>query len=514
MPQRPYGNDFLVATPALQNLEQRLYVEEKQRQQQNINNAKALDDEFSKNVSSIRDADIDDLTKAYQDYKQSTQATMRQKDGVSPQQQMEVLRKKAAMYKLINESKAEREREELIGKRYTVKPDDFNDNAAELLIKGRQLPIEKKRAYKTVGADGKETIIDLTNPENILWQDKTNWQPILQKAGGTLAQRGQPVIVDLPGGLEQEITTYKGGNDPVEYFQSIIGAMNTPRASQSLAARYNFTPEEAQDIMMKFEELKKTPAFKNAYGDVKFPESAGISQGGKTAMLLAMANAINNPPTETKTKRTDLAKVKDRNFKEWKEKNDITSAQAYQRALIARQGATSGYSPTSGNAFDEIPDMDMQSGKKIVNGTVYNPDGTPYSSPSGAGDIFIPKNKLPSSVLTSLKAAGVDPSQIGEGVNISVKDGVITTMETKRNGVISRQNMENYQKAFNKEPMKSAQPSFGKPVFQPTQTTNKSKGGGVPEKVERKYSKDELLKGGWTQDQINKAVKAGKIKLK
>lgn len=300
----PYGNAFLVRTPALDQLEQRLFLEQKQREAQSQTNAKLLDDEFSKNVSNIRDADVDEFTKAYQDYKTSAQATMRQKDGVPPQQQMELLRKKAAMYKLINESKAEREREELLSKRYAVKPDDFNDNAAELLIKGRQLPIGQKRSYKTAGADGKETIVDLTNPENLLWQDKTNWQPILQKAGGTLTQRGKPTVVDLPGGLEEEITTYKGGNDPVEYYQSIVGAMTRPRDQQSLASRYNFTPEEAQDIMAKFEELKKTPAFKAAYGDVKFPESAGISQGGKTAMLLAMTNAINNPPTETRTKST------------------------------------------------------------------------------------------------------------------------------------------------------------------------------------------------------------------
>lgn len=335
---QPYGDIFSTDTPNIDKLGQRLYMEERQRQAQNELNTKLLDDEFSKNVSNIRDADIDDLTKIYQDYKLSTQALMKKRDGVSPQEQMEVLRKKAAMYKLINESKAEREREELIGKRYTVKPDDFNDNAAEFLIKGRQLPLSQKRAYKTVGPDGKEAVVDLTNPENILWQDKTNWQPILQKAGGTLMQRGTPVTVDLPGGLEQEITTYKGGNDPIEFYQGIMGAMTKPRDSQSLANRFPFTPEEAQDIMIKFEELKKTPAFKNAYGDVKFPESAGISQGGKTAMLLAMQNAINNPPVaNAPVRRTNKDAVMTRREDFQKEMFNLAEAGRNARAQWNRE---------------------------------------------------------------------------------------------------------------------------------------------------------------------------------
>ena len=207
------------------------------------------------------------------------------------------------MYKLINESKAEREREEMYGKRYSTKPDDFNDNAPELLIEGRKLPISKKRNY--IGADG--VAIDLTNPQNLLWQDKTNWQPILQKAGGTLNRRGESTRVKLPGGLEEEETTYKGLSSPVDYYQSIVGAaMSSPRGAKSLSNRYQFTPEEAQDITIKFEALKNTPEFKAAYGDVKFPEFADMTEGTRTAKLLAMTHALNNPIVAEKKKVKDL----------------------------------------------------------------------------------------------------------------------------------------------------------------------------------------------------------------
>lgn len=91
---RPYGNDFLVDTPALDRLHQNLYLEQKNRELQRQREVAALDDEYSRNVSQIKDADVDDLTKAYSDYKQSTQQAMKQKGGTSPQQQLELLRKK------------------------------------------------------------------------------------------------------------------------------------------------------------------------------------------------------------------------------------------------------------------------------------------------------------------------------------------------------------------------------------------------------------------------------------
>lgn len=297
---RPYGNDFFVSTPKLDQLEHRLYNEQLQAEQYRRQQLKALDDEFSKNVSNIRDADVDDLTKVYGDYKTATQGLMRQKNGATPQQQLEVLRKKADLYKLINESKAEKEREEMIAKRYAIKPDDFTDNASELIITGRGLPLSKKRTYKSVGQDGKETEVDLTNPEHLMYQDKTNWVPVLQKAGGTLVPRGNPIIKAIPGGLEQEEISFKAGNDPVEFYNVLVGSMNTARAAGSLAKRFPFSPEEAATITATFEELKKQPEFKQVYGDIKFPESANLTEGTKTAKLLAMQNAINNPPTATK----------------------------------------------------------------------------------------------------------------------------------------------------------------------------------------------------------------------
>jgi len=482
----PYGNAFLINTPALDQLGQRLYMEERQRQQQNVNNAKALDDEFSKNVSGIRDADIPDLTKAYQEYKTATQAGMRKKGGVSPEEQMGILQKRANMYKTINESKAEKEREEMDAKRYSVNPDDFNDNAAELLVKGRQLPLSQKKAYKTIGQDGKETVIDLTNPENLRWQDKTNWQGILQKASGTLSQRGNPITKLLDNGLEFEETTYKGGNDPLKFYEGVIGAMNTPRASQSLASRYKFTPEEAQDITLRFEELKKTPEFKNAYGDIKFPESSDMSEGARTAKLLAMTNAINNPPTPTVKRFTDKKVFGDYTRAE----NEAMRKRlaSYNSALIegrTRRNPYSGVNYQEGIIFDKIGETTPVAfttkpvwaggtgvSGKIIDGYAYDDNGKPIT-----GEIEVEAENLPSLLFTVLKDQKINLPPSGK-TKLTVQDGTITNLKTEQAGQIDRNSMKTYQLFKNKEPIKGEQPIFGntrKVQPQPTKKPTKGK---------------------------------------
>lgn len=515
MAQRPYGNDFIVGTPYLDKMGERLYAEERQRDLLRQKEMSDLDGLVNKEVGKMRSADTGDFIRKYQEYKNLRIKGLRDKNIQKDPEQLNKLNQEANI-KLAEAMQFAQQSAELkdlyknLATQRAKDPNSFQDDFLDRYSTAMNTPISSLRQHPKYG--------DLADLNGYAYQGgNTDFSKQFKEAEGIQRDLAEVYVGEDPNDkLKNKYNLYKGKNNPYDFYNTLVQGVVGSKRTRDFPLQYKYTPDQEAAIEAQFNKLVSDPNYKKIYGltEQNFPASAYNTEVGRTARLKAMEYAINNPPSERPIFKENKTAVKDRSFDDWKRKNDITAPQALQRALIARQGATNNYNPTSGNAFDEIPDMDMQSGKRIVNGTVYNPDGTPYSSPSGAGDIFIPKNKLPSSVLTSLKAAGVDPSQIGEGVNISVKDGVITTMETKRNGVISRQNMENYQQAFNKEPMKSAQPSFGKPVFQPTQTTNKSKGSGVPEKVERKYSKDELLKGGWTQDQINKAVKAGKIKLK
>lgn len=330
MAQSPYGDIFLAATPALDKLSSQLYAEQKQRELDRKNQVLAMDNEFSKNVANIRDADVGDISKAYGDWKLSTQSLMKQKHGVNPQQQLEVLRKKADLYKMINESKSEKENEENIAKRYTIKPDDFIDNGGDLITKGRQLSIAQKKAYKM--PDG--TIVDLTNPQNLLYQDKTNWQPILQKAAGTPTQRGNQLEEATTDKLQTKVTTYKGMNSPLDYYTSVISTFNKPRSDEYFANKYQFTPEEAQVITDEFNRVKETPAFKAAYGDATFPESSNLTPGLRTAKLLAMQHAIHNQPTSSFTMKDNKEAIMTRQENFRKEQQARSAANSLARLYV------------------------------------------------------------------------------------------------------------------------------------------------------------------------------------
>jgi hypothetical protein len=83
----PSGNAFLVQTPKLDALHNQLYAEQKQREAQQSQDSKMLDNEFSKNLSNVWDADIPDITQKYSDYKQAWKGLYNKKGGGTPQEQ-------------------------------------------------------------------------------------------------------------------------------------------------------------------------------------------------------------------------------------------------------------------------------------------------------------------------------------------------------------------------------------------------------------------------------------------
>jgi hypothetical protein len=126
--QAPFGDIFYPNTSATDRLSQRLYIEQKQREARNEQMNAALDNEFSKNLSGIRDVDVPDLTRLYNDWKTANINSMKQRDGVNPEQQMDLLRKKAAVYSLLSRSKSVKEYEDNVAKNGFSKPDLMEDD--------------------------------------------------------------------------------------------------------------------------------------------------------------------------------------------------------------------------------------------------------------------------------------------------------------------------------------------------------------------------------------------------
>lgn len=65
--QGSFGDIFTPNTSATDKLAQQIFAQEAARKAQEARDAKALDDEFSKNLSGVWDADVTEIAKKYGD---------------------------------------------------------------------------------------------------------------------------------------------------------------------------------------------------------------------------------------------------------------------------------------------------------------------------------------------------------------------------------------------------------------------------------------------------------------
>lgn len=139
--------------------------------------------------------------------------------------------------------------------------------------------------------------------------------------------------------------------------------------------------------------------------------------------------------------------------KEWDRRNAI----GYEQSMAKiRANIQNGTNEPTGNSLDEINGV-VGGGRGIgIKNGVVRQNGNLYS---GTG-IKLPKALIPSSIISSLKSSGYKPEMIDE-VELTVQDGIITGFKSEHTGVVSRQNMGNYQRTFDKEPIKAKKQEFG-----------------------------------------------------
>jgi hypothetical protein len=121
-------------------------------------------------------------------------------------------------------------------------------------------------------------------------------------------------------------------------------------------------------------------------------------------------------------------------------------------------GDATGGGQTTGIVFDELggtQPLVLKSGARVENGSVTDNTGNPYN-----GEIYVPKASIPTSILSVMKAGGVD---IGTGATFIVEDGIIQAAKTRK-GITDRNTVYNYQLKQNTESAKGAQPTWGAKV--------------------------------------------------
>ena len=484
-----FGNIYTIPTSTVDNIAKMVYQEQKQREQQKLQQDKALDDEFAKNVAGVKSADIPEITSAYNEFKQAHINLQKKGQKATPQDQMDVMLKKAAVFQAINASKEDKERL----KQYaaTVKSDTkgiYDPNAPQMVNTWLNTPTSKRNFDEDANLKYKYVMPNI---------DKE-----IKNAAGIGKDFELQVGVDEKDPLKDKVEVYRTINPPNVFYNNLFTGLASRSDNKGFTRSVtdNMTDEEKEKLRVAYEAKIQDPKFKALYGDVQpFPASAANTELGQAVALKTMEAFVNLPIEKVKDKSVtnlDRANKEKRNYSEgeFDRRQRIRTRDSLIKIAANKPGGSG--VETSGNSYDEIGGVEDLVNDKITisQGMVTdNKTNMPYT-----GTTPFKREYLPANVTTALAAGKIS---IPREVTVVVKDGKIEAIRTS-NGEISRQAIENLQKKVNTEPVKGAQPVYGNPKTKQ-----------VEQKPKTEYSRADLKSGGWTDEQIDKAVKAGKIKL-
>ena len=318
----PYGDAFLVGTPALDRLSQQLYGEHIRKERYKEQQDKMLDDEFARNMSGIRDAGIGDLTKAYGDYKLSYQAGMK-KQNISPQEQLEILKKKAQVYDVINKSKTEREREMTYGKSITSdRKGHFANDAQDKLRMRMGLPVSKLNGF-----DDNSLLYPYSVPE---------LNKEIEAARGKVGKKDVLIGVDPKDPLKDVKETYDVRANPNDFQTRLLAQMVTSNKADNYERfkTNQYSDEELENLKNRYTAKINDPKFKAVYGEVRPLEGLDTKLGQATAIqtMEEYANLPLNAVTKSELNQ-DRARTRSEEFRkqmmEQQHKNALSRLYVY-----------------------------------------------------------------------------------------------------------------------------------------------------------------------------------------
>jgi len=295
---QPYGDIFAVNTPYLDKLSDRLYNEDQRREQYRQQQNQRLDDEFARNLSGIRDSDIGDLTKAYGDYKLAFQSSMKKRGGVTPEEQLQILRKKADVYDIINKSKQQREWETMQGKQIaTDKKGIYSKDAHDKLMKRMGLPVSKLSEFDDNDLLYKYYVPDLAKE--------------LETARGAKRKKELILGVDEKDPLKDKKEIYDIRANPNEFYGNLLNQLATSNKAENFAGfKINqYSDEELENLKNRYIAKVNDPKFKAVYGEVKdFPAmNTRLGQATATQTMEEFADLPLNAITKSEPNATRVA---------------------------------------------------------------------------------------------------------------------------------------------------------------------------------------------------------------
>lgn len=286
----PYGDIFSVSTSHIDQLSNRLYTEEKQREAEQQRQSQQLDNEFGKELVNVKKVDIPDITKAYGDFKQNYIRVYRMGDKATPQDHYSVLESRANLGSAINGSIADKEL--LKGHSTGIQADQksgkgiYSSTAAQTVQKYLNTPTSKRIPEN----DSSE----LMNQYSVPGLDKE-----LTNARGK-SQR--EVTINLGqsknDALKDDVETHKVGNNANQFFNSFFQELVQGGKGDNYAGLidHSYTEQQKEDLTNRYLAKISDPKFIKLYGETQpFNPTALQTKVGQAAAIRTMEEFANMP---------------------------------------------------------------------------------------------------------------------------------------------------------------------------------------------------------------------------
>jgi len=291
--RQSYGEIFQIPTGGIDGIAKMVYQEQKQREQQKLQQDKALDDEFAKNVAGVKSSDIPEITKAYSDFKNAHINLQKKGQKATPQDQMDVMIKKANAFQAIAGSKEDKER--IKQRMMEVKADRkglYNPDAHTVLSEMLNTPTSQRKLDED--------------------DDRLKYKyamPNIDKEIANAAGKGQEIElavgVDDKDPLKDKVEVYRTINPPNVFYNNLFTGLASRSDNKGFvrSTMDKYTDEEKDALRTAYEARIANPKFKALYGETKpFPESAANTELGQATALKTMEAVVNLPIDKVKDK--------------------------------------------------------------------------------------------------------------------------------------------------------------------------------------------------------------------
>ena len=241
--QGNFGGIFQANTPVIDRVTQQLQQNYADRRAFIQKESQQTDELLNKEIANVRSVDTPDVIDAYNDYKNAKQYQLFGK-GIQnnpkayAQAQMDANAKYAHMMSLINQSKQYNDFGKQIATNRFAKPDNYSDEAGEMLSTFYQTP-----ASKLSSANYKGKIVDLTNPDNWRYQagnvdltktyETAKGKPVTHYDNGTTDESG----------VQTTQHGYQYGNTPLQFRNTALTGLAGSQAARR--ARYDWANHSA-----------------------------------------------------------------------------------------------------------------------------------------------------------------------------------------------------------------------------------------------------------------------------